>query len=76
MFPNGVVVGQGLNLPQATRQRKIDEELWEDSEEKLSSDHVIERFFSQHEREGNEAARKAHPSPRPKRRALPPEAEE
>ena len=60
-----------------TRQRKIDEELWEDSEEKLSSDHVVERFFSQHEREGIDAARKGHASLRPKRRpALPPEAEE
>ena len=25
------------------RQRKIDEDLWEDGEEKLSSDHVVER---------------------------------
>jgi hypothetical protein len=59
-----------------TRQRKIDEELWEDGEEKLSSDHVVERFFSQHERDGVEAARKGA-GPRPKRRpAQPPEAEE
>jgi hypothetical protein len=52
-----------------SRQRKIDEDLWEDSEEKLSSDHVVERFFSQHEREAaHEAARKARPGARPKRR--------
>jgi hypothetical protein len=60
-----------------TRQRKIDEELWEDSEEELSSDHVVERFFSQHERDSADAARKSHASPKPKRRpAGPPEAEE
>ena len=60
-----------------TRQRKIDEELWEDSEEKLSSDHVVERFFSQHERDAAEAERKGLASPRLKRRsAAPPEAEE
>ena len=60
-----------------TRQRKIDEELWEDSEEKLSSDHVVERFFSQHELDGADAARKGHAGPRPKRRpALRPDAEE
>jgi hypothetical protein len=60
-----------------TRQRKIDEELWEDGEEKLSGDHVVERFFSQHEHDAAEAARKGHASPRLKRRpALPPEAEE
>ena len=60
-----------------TRPRKIDEELWEDSEEKLSSDHVVERFYSQHERDGADAARKGHVVPRPRRRAaLPPEAED
>ena len=60
-----------------TRQRKIDEELWEDSEEKLSADHVVERFFSQHERDGADAARKGHTGPRPRRRpALPREAED
>jgi len=51
------------------RQRKIDEELWEDSEEELSSDHVVERFFSQHERAGADAPRRGQPGPRPKRRA-------
>lgn len=59
-----------------TRQRKIDEELWEDGEEKLSADHVVERFFSQHERDATDAARKAHVGTRPKRRHAPPEAEE
>jgi len=60
-----------------TRQRKIDEELWEDGEEKLSSDHVVERFFSQHEHDRAEAARRGHAGPRPKRKsASPPEAEE
>lgn len=54
------------------RQRKIDEELWEDSEAELSSDHVVERFFSQHEREAaHEAARKGRPGTRPKRRTQP-----
>ncbi len=52
------------------RQRKIDEELWEDGEEELSSDHVVERFFSQHERaDAHEATRKGRPVSRPKRRA-------
>ena len=50
------------------RQRKIDEELWEDSEEELSSDHVVERFFSQHERDGAETTRKGHVGTKPKRR--------
>jgi hypothetical protein len=60
-----------------SRQRKIDEELWEDSEEKLSSDHVVERFFSQHERDGEAAARKGHAGPRAKKRvAAPREAED
>ena len=59
------------------RQRKLDEELWEDSEEKLSADHVVERFFSQHERDGADALRKAHTVPRPRRRAgLPREADD
>jgi hypothetical protein len=51
------------------RQRKIDEELWEDSEEELSSDHVVERFFSQHEHDAAQSARKGHVSAKPKRRA-------
>ncbi len=56
-----------------TRQRKIEEKLWEDSEEKLSSDHVVERFFSQHERDSADSARKGHAAPRVKRRSsLPP----
>jgi hypothetical protein len=50
------------------RQRKIDEELWEDGEEELSSDHVVERFFSQHERDGLESSRKGHVGAKPKRR--------
>lgn len=60
-----------------TRQRKLDEQLWEDSEEELSADHVVERFFSQHERAGPEASRKGHVTPKPKRRApFPPEGDE
>lgn len=55
-----------------SRQRKIVEELWEDDEETLSSDHVVERFFSQHEREVAEAARKSHAGPRHRRRLAPP----
>ena len=53
-----------------TRQRKIDEELWEDSDEKLSSDHVVERFFSQHQRDAHDAHdihRKGHSAARPRR---------
>lgn len=52
-----------------TRPRKLDEQLWEDSEEELSSDHVVERYFSQHERAGQEAPRKPHVAAKPKRRA-------
>ncbi|MCC7259018.1 MAG: hypothetical protein IT486_11675 [Gammaproteobacteria bacterium] len=54
-----------------TRQRKIDEDLWEDGDEKLSSDHVVERFYSQREREDAEAARRSHPVARPKHRPTP-----
>lgn len=54
-----------------TRQRKIDEELWEDGTEKLSSDHVVERFFSRHEHDDTEAGRRSHAAPRPKRRPTP-----
>ena len=60
-----------------TRPRKLDEQLWEDSEEELSADHVVERFFSQHERAGEDAARKPHAPPRAKRRtASPPDGDE
>jgi hypothetical protein len=53
------------------RQRKIDEELWEDGNDDLSSDHVVERFFSQHERaDAHEPVRR--PGARSKRRELPP----
>lgn len=57
------------------RQRKIDEELWEDGDEALSSDHVVERFFSQHERaDAHEPVRR--PGARPRRRdTAPPERE-
>jgi hypothetical protein len=56
-----------------TRQRKIDEDLWEDAEEELSSDHVVERFFSQREREAaHEAARKGRPGTRGKRKTQAP----
>jgi hypothetical protein len=59
------------------RQRKIDEDLWEDSEEKLSSDHVVERFFSQHERaDAHDSARKGRPGAKARRRPQPPEADE
>jgi hypothetical protein len=52
------------------RQRKIDEELWEDGDEQLSSDHVVERFFSQHEHAaGFDAPRKTRPGTRAKRRS-------
>lgn len=60
------------------RQRKIDEELWEDSDEKLSSDHVVERFFSMHEHDDDhEPARKVRHGMRAKRRAdSPPDRDE
>lgn len=51
------------------RQRKIDEELWEDGAEKLSADHVVERFFSQHEHDEDEdAARRGRATGRVKRK--------
>lgn len=60
-----------------TRQRRIDEELWEEGDEELSADHVVERFFSQHERTGHETGRKAQSAARGRRRApAPPEADE
>jgi hypothetical protein len=59
-----------------TRPRKLDEQLWEDSEEALSADHVVERYFAQHERTGDEVPRKPHAPPRAKRRpGSPPDAE-
>lgn len=52
------------------RQRKIDEELWEESDEKLSSDHVVERFFSQHEHDtDDEVPRRSRPGGRSRRKA-------
>lgn len=60
-----------------SRQRKIDEELWEDSDEELSADHVVERFFAQSERGSHEAPRKPAAAAKVRRRqAAPPEAEE
>lgn len=56
-----------------SRPRKLDEQLWEDSEEELSADHVVERYFAQHERTDDEAPRKAHAPPRAKRRQSPSE---
>ncbi len=59
------------------RQRKIDEELWEDSDEKLSSDHIVERFFAQHPHGTHDAERKGHLPARPRRRSdSRPEADE
>lgn len=52
------------------RQRKIDQDLWDDDEEKLSSDHVVERFFAQHEHDAVDAAHGKAPGPlRPRRRS-------
>lgn len=52
------------------RQRKLDEELWEDSDEELSSDHVVERFFSRHEHDADdEAPRRSRQGGRPRRKA-------
>jgi len=51
-----------------TRQRKIDEELWEDSDETLSKNHVIERFFAQHERGAHDPQRRPPPGVKPRRR--------
>jgi len=51
------------------RQRKIDEDLWDDGDEKLSSDHVVERFFAQHEHDADDAAHGKVPgTARPRRR--------
>lgn len=53
-----------------SRPHKIDEELWEDGEEALSSDHVVERFFSQHERDTEtDGLRRSRPDGRPRRKA-------
>lgn len=60
-----------------TRQRKIDEELWEDGDEALSSDHVVERFYSQHERAAHEPGRMGQAVARTRRRPpAPPDADE
>jgi hypothetical protein len=53
-----------------SRQKKIDEELWEDAGEDLISDHVVERFFAQHETDSTDA-RRHHPPNRPRRRGAP-----
>ncbi len=59
------------------RPRKIDEELWEDGEEKLSSDHVVERFYAQHEHDDDsEPPRRNRPGVRPRRREEPPPSDE
>ncbi len=59
------------------RKRRIDEELWEDGDEELSSDHVVERFYAQHEHDDDESPRRVRPGARPRRRAeLPPDSDE
>ncbi len=60
------------------RQRKIDEDLWDDGDEEVSSDHVVERFFSRREREPADVAHGKPPgTPRPRRRpARSPDTEE
>jgi hypothetical protein len=58
------------------RTRKIDEALWEDSDEALSADHVVERFFSQHERDGIDPTRRSPAPPRTRRRPPPSESDE
>jgi len=58
------------------RRRKRDEEAWEDDAGELSADHVVERFFAQHEHDDPEPARRPHPGPRPRRREQRPDAEE
>jgi hypothetical protein len=60
-----------------TRPRKLEEQLWEDAEEELSADHVVERFFSQHERADDETPRKPHAPLRARHRpAAPRDAED
>jgi hypothetical protein len=51
-----------------TRNRKLDENLWDEADESLSSDHVIERFFSQRERAPSGAPRKPRSGPKTRRR--------
>jgi hypothetical protein len=59
------------------RKRKLDEELWEDSDEELSSDHVVERFLARHEHDDDhEPARRVRPGARVKRRPELPSDEE
>ena len=51
------------------RQRKMDETLWDDGEEPLSADHVVERFFAQHERDAvGDPRHRGADTPRLKRR--------
>lgn len=58
------------------RRRKRDEEAWEDDAGTLSADHVVERFFAQHEHDEPELPRRPHPPPRQRRREHRPDAEE
>jgi hypothetical protein len=51
-----------------SRHRKIDEDPWDENDEALAADHVVERFFSKHERHPDDHARRPRHGPRPKRR--------
>ena len=53
------------------RHRKIEEDLWDDNEEELAADHVVERFFSREERHTDESARRHRPGAKSRRRPGP-----
>jgi hypothetical protein len=51
-----------------TRHRKIDEDPWDENDEALSADHVVERLFSRHERHPDDHVKRQRHGARPKRR--------
>lgn len=50
------------------RHRKIDEDVWDEDEEHLAVDHVVERFFSRHERHADEGPRRHRSGAKQRRR--------
>jgi hypothetical protein len=51
-----------------SRHRKIEEDAWDEDDERLSADHVVERFFSRHERDAEEEPRRPRIGQRARRR--------
>lgn len=51
-----------------SRHRKIEEDAWDEGEEDLSADHVVERFFSRQERHADDEPRRPRPAQRARRR--------